>query len=404
MGVAPAGPLVAMRRVPGLIGLAPSELLVVFNPETPDRTAAIEGRGPSPLPWLRESAEWLQRLGATHVAYPCNTAHYFLKRATPQEWPLCIPLVDMIDETVTAVVEAGHRRVGLLATTGTVKARLYQDALVARGVEVVLPDAPARARGPVDEVVGPDRRVRAELYARCGAHSGAELDAPAFESLASLLVATLGEQEGLVMETIVGVRGVKAGYSSGLVAQLAREAARRLAERGAGALVLGCTELPLVLRGAAVELDGRHVPLVDPTRVLADRLRRIEGRPGVAGGLGPEATIDLVEKLGAPADFTRLQRDVFRATIEVLGAARDQDHLKLFAVAGPDPAELAGRLARAGAGLLVLSEQAAPWRSRAEAASGVPVVAAHEGVRVGPDVVRWAAADEVAARASRVGA
>ncbi len=389
-----------MRRVPGLVGLASAELLVVFNPETPDRTAAIEGRGPSPLPWLRESAVLLERLGATHVAYPCNTAHYFLKRATREELPLGVPLVDMIDETVRAAVEAGYREVGLLATTGTVKTRLYQDAFEARGVRVRLPQGPAPGAPPGgDDWVGPDRRVRLDVYERFGARGDVRLDAPTFDALAAGLVDVLGEQEGLVMEAIVGVLGVKAGYTRGVAAQLAEEAARRLLARGAEALVLGCTELPLVLTGRSLDRAEGSAALIDPTAVVAARLRALGGRPGIAGGLGPEATIDLLEKLGAPDDFTRLQRDVFRATIEVLGARRDQDHLKLFAIAGPDPLEAARRLAAIGAGLLVFAERAAPWAARAAAATGLPVVVERAGTRVGPEVVQWAAGLEGAVRA-----
>jgi aspartate/glutamate racemase len=391
---------VPARRLPGLIGLAPSDVVVVFNPETPDRTAAIEGRGPSPLPWLRESAELLARLGATSVTYPCNTAHYFL-RARGGDWPAAPPLVDLIDETVAAVVAAGSREVGLLATTGTIKTRLYQDAFEARGIRVMVPAPTASAaRSPGPASVGPGGRVPADVYERFGASGDRRLDAPAFRALAAWLVDALGEQEGLVMEAILGVLGVKAGYTDGVAAQLAEEAAARLVARGADTLVLGCTELPLVLRGRTLEVAGRSVRLVDPTAVVAARLRALGGCPGVAGGLGPEATIDLLEKYGAPDDFTALQRDIFRATIELLGARRDQDHLKLLAVAGPDPVGAAQRLARAGADFLVLAARAAPRAAEVEAATGRPVVAAAPGARVGPEVVRRAVESGTAAAAA----
>lgn len=379
-----------MPRIPGLVGLAPADVVVVFNPETPDRTAAIEGRGPSPLPWLLESAELLRRLGATHLAYPCNTAHYFLKRAAREGSSLGLPLVDLIDETVTAVAEAGYRCVGLLATSGTVKTRLYQDAFEARGIRVLLPAPSPAHRSEPAAAVGPDGRVRAEEYGRLGADGRSRLERDAFATLTARLVEALGEQDGLVMEAILGRLGVKAGYTAGVAAQLAEEAAVRLASRGAEALVLGCTELPLVLKGPAIEVAGRRVVLIDPARVLADRLRILGGRPGIAGGLGPEATIDLLEKLGLPDDFTAVQRDIFRATIDELGAARDQDHLKMIGAAGPDPVDAARRLADAGAAFLVLSAQAAPWAPTIEGAVGVPVLTACSGGRVGPDVVRRA--------------
>jgi aspartate/glutamate racemase len=376
------------RRIPGLIGRSDVEFLVVFNPETPDRTAAIEGRGPSPVPWLRESALLLQQMGAAHLAYPCNTAHYFLHRATPDELPLRVPLVDMIEETVRAAAGLGGRRVGLLATSGTIRIRLYQDALAALGLEMILPDS-ALAQPPAG-FADERGRVAPEVFTAAGVRPGEPLAPGALSALVAALTGAIGEQEGLVMETILGVHGVKAGFTRGIAPQLAAEAARRLVERGAEALILGCTELPLVLRGRDVRLAGRLVPLVDPTRVVADRLLARPGSHGIAGGLGPEATVDLLEKMNAPSDFTALQRDILQATVEVLGARRDQDHLKMLAIAAGHTMEAARRLVAAGAGFLVLAPSAASSASAVRLATGLPVVTAVAGQRVGSDTVRLA--------------
>lgn len=376
------------RNVPGLIARSDVEFVVVFNPETPDRTAAIEGRGPSPLPWLSESARLLQQMGASHLAYPCNTAHYFIHRATAAELPLAVPLVDMIGETVRAVTGARRRHVGLLATTGTIRTGLYQDALAAKGLDVVLPErrVPEAASHEIDA----NGRVLAEVYDRFGVRAGEPLAAPQLGALLDHLIALLGEQDGLVMETILGAHGVKAGFTAGVARQLAERAAGRLIERGAEAIVLGCTELPLVLTAREARFAGRAAALVDPTRLVADRLRGMAGSHGIAGGLGPEATIDILEKMDAPADFTGLQRDILRATVEQLGARRDQDHLKMFAIATRDPLDAAKRLAAAGAGFLVLSDSAASAASRVSAATGLLALAGRTGQRLGSDVVRHA--------------
>lgn len=327
-------------------------------------------------------------MGAAQLVYPCNTAHYFLHRAGPDKLPLRLPLVDMIEETVRAAADTGGRRVGLLATTGTIRTALYQDALEARGLEVLLPST-ARQQ-PADAYVDADGRVRPEVYARLGVRASDALPPSALSALAAELVGALGEQEGLVMETIAGALGVKAGFTTGVAPQLAEEAARRLAERGAEALVLGCTELPLVLRGREIHLAGRPLALIDPTRVVADRLRARGGCHGIAGGLGPEATVDLLEKADAPADFTDLQRDILRATVDLLGARRDQDHLRMLAIASADPVDAARRLAAAGAEFLVLTPSAGSDASAIERATGLPVLTARSGHRIGPDVVRRA--------------
>lgn len=49
-------------------------------------------------------------------------------------------------------------------------------------------------------------------------------------------------------------------------------AAEHLCELGAGVLILGCTELPLVLEHCeAFDINGHRVALVDPTMILALR-------------------------------------------------------------------------------------------------------------------------------------
>jgi len=378
----------ADRRVPGLIGRSAVEFAVISNPATPDRTAAIRGLAPSPLPYLIESARVLERLGASHIAYPCNTAHHFLHRAM-DEIALRVPLVDMIHETVRAAARAGLARVGLLATTGTISTGLYQQVFETRGIAVLVPESSSSVREGPD--LDGEGRVRPDAYARHGIEPGRAADALRFAALVAFLVDTLGEQEGLVMEAIRGACGVKAGYTEGVAAQLAAEAGRRLGARGAGALVLGCTELPLVLRGREAAFGPRTVPLVDPTTVVAEQLLARSGRHGIAGGLGPEATIDLLVKMHAPPDFTNLQYDILRATVAQLGARRDQDHLKLVSLAGPDPVDAAKRLAGVGASFLVLTRTAADACDAVASATRLATLVDRPDRPVGEEVVRRAA-------------
>jgi aspartate racemase len=334
--------------MPGLVGYSAVEFVVVFNPETPDRTAAIASGGESPVPYLRDSALLLQQMGASHVVYPCNTAHYFLPhllRTDSGHPPVRVPIVDMIDAAVEAAATARLTRIGLLATTGTIESGLYQDALRNARIEVLLP--------------------------------------------------TPREQDDLVMETVYGAHGVKAGHTTGLVSQLAYEAARRLAARGAEGIILGCTELPLVMKGARLQQTderwGRSIVLIDPADAVSRRLKAIGGSHGIAGGLGPEATVAFLEMMDAPTDFVELQRDIVRATRDELGATCDQEHLKMLCIASRDPVDAARRLARAGAEFLVMAASAAAAREEAEAAAHVPALAARAGQRLGKEVVLRAA-------------
>jgi aspartate/glutamate racemase len=377
------------RAVPGVIGFSPAPILVVFNPQTPDRNAAIAGRGPSPAPHLRESALCLQQMGATHFALACNTAHHFLREALDETPPVTLPLVDMIEETARAVATAEPRlgRVGILATTGTLDTRLYQEALARHGLSVVVPD-----RGTGQGGDPTPHRLPESDYAAYGVRSGVPLAPAPLRELIDWLVMRSGEQEGLISEAIFGAFGIKAGFTGGIAGQLMEEAARRLAARGAECLLLGCTEIPLVLKGEQALLEGRQVVLVDPTSVVARLLPERGPRPGIAGGLGPEATVDLLEKMEAPRSFTGLLRAVLRAAVSELGASRDQDHLKMLAIASKDPADAAMRLAEAGADFLVAAPDVGSRAAEGAAKSGLDlIVGGAQPDNTGREVVRRAA-------------
>ncbi|MCX6553107.1 MAG: amino acid racemase [Acidobacteria bacterium] len=298
-------PIALPPVVPGVVAVAPRPLVVVFEPRTPDRTAALRGEGPSPLPYLQDAAARVAAMGATHMGMPCNSAHVFVRRARADgSWPSRVPMIDMIDCTAAAVAAGGFTVAGVLATTGTIGSGLYQQALEARGIAAIVPAA---------------------------GH---------------------GEQEGLVMEAIYGADGIKAGQTTGRPRQLLEEAARRLIRRGAQVLLLGCTEVPLVLQGGVTAPDGTVVPLVDSTAALAADLCAAEGVPGVIGGLGPEATIDLMAKMGAPPGLLALLRAILHASV-VGGARRDQDHLVMAVAAGPDLAAAVQQVQEAGATFVV---------------------------------------------------
>jgi aspartate/glutamate racemase len=361
-----------MRQVdiPGIVGLSDVPVVCVFAPETPDRTAAIRGDGPSPLPNLKDSVRLLAEMGATHFGVPCNTAHHFLRQAIASgAWTPPIALVDLVEQAARHAAQAGIRAVGLLATTGTISTGLYQQALSRAGIRTLtlLDVDPGRAGSDIGPSGGPSSAADATP-----AHVGG--DGSDLRTRAAASLTARGEQDGLVMEAIYGASGIKAGHSDGLPRVLLSEAARRLVVRGAEALILGCTEIPLVLRGSHVDVSGRQVPLIDATATLASSLLEQAGTIGIAGGLGPEATIDLIAKLGAPRDFVEALRGVFSATVEELSPARDQDHVRMYAAALPDARDAAQRLVTAGASFLYLSPGSAAFADAIERTTGVPTI------------------------------
>ena len=186
--------------------------IIYSNPEIPPRTDAILGNGPSPTPLLVAGFQRLKDAGADFVVMPCVTAHYFYQEVRDQ---VDIPFISLLDESVKwAKDEVPElRKVGLVASSGTLESRLFHDIFGKAGIEVIHPEE---------------------------------------------------EEQNRVMEAIFGPRGIKAGFTSGFPKETLVNIAKMLVARGADAIIAGCTEIPLVLK----ELDI-PVPLINPLRIAA---------------------------------------------------------------------------------------------------------------------------------------
>jgi aspartate racemase len=185
-------------------------VIIDSNAKIPDRTPAILGKGPNPLPVMLETGLNLQRAGADFIIMPCNTAHYFHDRL---QAGLEIPVLHMIrlsaEDTKRRYPEVS--KAGLLASDGTLASRLYE-SYGDQGIEIVAPS---------------------------------------------------GESQRDVMDAIY--RDIKRGdLETG--GKLLHRVAHELMDAGAEAVICGCTEVSLVLH------DGDlTVPVVDPLQVLAEK-------------------------------------------------------------------------------------------------------------------------------------
>ncbi|MBO4216526.1 MAG: aspartate/glutamate racemase family protein [Clostridia bacterium] len=105
---------------------------------TPDRTAFLLGRSSeSPIAKMKEARDLLVSAGVGVIAVPCNTATVFFEEL---QAGTDVPILNIIDETVKAAKRAGARKVGIMATEGTLRARAYQDALAREGLPCAVPD------------------------------------------------------------------------------------------------------------------------------------------------------------------------------------------------------------------------------------------------------------------------
>ena len=115
-------------------------VIIDSNTKVPDRTTYILNGGQDPLPELVKSAKILIDGGATILAMPCNTAHYFYQGIVDAINDDKISFVHMIDETGLYLKKNNIDSVLLLATQGTYSTNLYQKALTKYGIKVVLPN------------------------------------------------------------------------------------------------------------------------------------------------------------------------------------------------------------------------------------------------------------------------
>ncbi|MGE3986483.1 aspartate/glutamate racemase family protein [Pseudorhodoplanes sp.] len=175
----------------------------------PDRTASIQGHGPSPLPEMLSGLDILARSGASCIAIPCNTAHFWYDQLKQCSLVPIFHIAEAACERAGQQVRPGAN-IGVLATAGAVQSRVYQQSIEARGFKCLEPE--------------PD------------------------------------DLNTLIMPAIYQV---KAGNVAAAV-PLLDKARDRLVARGADRIILGCTEIPI-----ALPVTAAPGLLIDATEALA---------------------------------------------------------------------------------------------------------------------------------------
>ncbi|MZD03836.1 amino acid racemase [Streptomyces sp. SID5785] len=102
----------------------------------------VQGRWDEAGELLADAAAALERAGADLVLICTNTMHKVADRVADA---VSVPLLHLADATADAVLAAGVTRVGLLGTAFTMEQDFYRARLAARGLDVIVPDAPERA-------------------------------------------------------------------------------------------------------------------------------------------------------------------------------------------------------------------------------------------------------------------
>lgn len=115
------------------------ELVVINDPTTPDRTSYIlDNTKDNPVYKILDMVKKLEKANCSVIVMPCNTASYFykeIKNATD------IHFINIVEETVKYLAKNRIKKVGLLATKGTIKSKIYEDLLNEYDIECVIPDS-----------------------------------------------------------------------------------------------------------------------------------------------------------------------------------------------------------------------------------------------------------------------
>ncbi len=158
---------------------------------------------------LAEAARSLEQGGADFMVLCTNTMHKVADQITDA---VNIPLLHIADATAERIRQAGVKKVGLLATAFTMEQAFYKGRLQQYGLEVLVPDVPGR------------KTVHDIIYQE-------------------LCLGVIRDES-------------RARY---------REIIAQLVEQGAEAIILGCTEITLL-----VNADDSAVPLFDTTLIHAE--------------------------------------------------------------------------------------------------------------------------------------
>ncbi|MBR9690467.1 amino acid racemase [Candidatus Woesearchaeota archaeon] len=158
---------------------------------------------------LIEGVKRLEKAGCELIIIACNSVHYFYE---DMQKAVRIPIFNIIEETKKRVKEAGYRKVGLWSAQSTNKLGLYQKKFSKDNIDVISAN---------------------------------------------------NSQQKVLNEVIKNVMGGKQGASDVITL---KDIARDYTNKGAEAIVMGCTEIPL-----AIDQTHTDIKLFDTIEIIVQK-------------------------------------------------------------------------------------------------------------------------------------
>jgi aspartate racemase len=107
------------------------------NPQIPDRSTSLRNQDNRPLPFLLEGIQVLKTARCDLIVIPCNTAHFWYDDMVK----LKVPIVHIVDSIADALRDAAvlAGTIGVMGTQATVELGLYQYKLNKAGWTCIVP-------------------------------------------------------------------------------------------------------------------------------------------------------------------------------------------------------------------------------------------------------------------------
>ena len=160
------------------------------------------------LPFLKESIKRLNQSKVDFIVIPCNTVHIFIDELRNES---SVPILSIIDETIKIIKQENYKRIGILATTKTIDSKLYWNPMKDNNIQTIL---------------------------------------------------LTGDEQEKVSRIIVKILENKVSKKD---ENLIKNIIKKLIKRGSEVIVLGCTDLQIIVRG-----KDYNVEVIDTMKVLLD--------------------------------------------------------------------------------------------------------------------------------------
>lgn len=203
------GPAASAEFIVRLIAQTPAKKdqehipFVLWNdPRVPDRSTSMRNGDDKPVPYLLEGIKGLKHAGCDLIVIPCNTAHFWFHELSKHAH--IIHIVDSIADALTDI-NVTNTTIGIMGTQATIELGLYQYRLNKLGWDCIVP-------------------------------TKEEMDTKVQPAIDLIKGGNIFESQSLLVDVI-----------------------HTLIDRGAKAIVLGCTELPLAIK----ILNEEGIPIVN---------------------------------------------------------------------------------------------------------------------------------------------